>query len=576
MNMALALNTAWMWKCSGALRHFHRATQNVSAIQEDVLRRIVRLNCASEFGQRHMFQATQTVEDFRSHVPVSTYDDYAEAIERIASGESRVLTSEPITLFEPTSGTSCGEKLIPFSSSLHAEFLRAINAWIADLMRHRPAVRRGRCYWSISPATQRRRFTAAGIPIGFEDDTQYLGFTERRLMHRLLAVPSNVSRLSSIENFRYCTLLHLVASPDLSLISIWSPTFLTSLLRSLEPWADRICRDLETGNIRLPDSSEATQLASCGPRQPRRADCVRSIIQSTSSDVERFQQIWPDLDVISCWTDASAGWHAEQLRSLFPNVALQSKGLLATECVVSFPLVSLDAPALAIGSHFFEFQEIDNNGEVVETFRLAHELNLGRTYAVVVTTGGGLYRYQLHDMVKVVGYANECPLLRFVGRTNQTSDLVGEKLSEAFVRKSLDVVFVKRNLSPTFAMLVPATSPRPHYRLYLECDRCRDASVSAIATELQQLLENNPHYRYAISLGQLDKLCARLIPPGSNRAWDIFERASAQQGLRIGDIKPTALGVSPEWSGIFEELITSNGRRVNARSEYKYRPEDNR
>ena len=58
---------------------------------------------------------------------------------------------------------------------------------------------------------------------------------------------------------------------------------------------------------------------------------------------------------------------------------------------------------LAIGSHFFEF--IDANG----CARLAHQLERGVDYTVVVTTGGGLYRYRLADRVSVDGWCAATP-----------------------------------------------------------------------------------------------------------------------------------------------------------------------
>jgi hypothetical protein len=548
-----------MWKCSPALRDFHRASHNVAATQREVLRRILQKNRDCEFGQRFRFRDIRAASDFQSQVPPSIYDDYAEAVGRIANGERGVLTSEPITLFEPTSGTNRGEKLIPYTRSLRSEFQRTINAWVADLLRHRRAVRRGRSYWSISPAFRPRQPTAGGIPIGFEDDTQYLGLVERPLVNRVLAVPPDVARLSSIENFRYCTLLHLVGSSDLSFISIWSPTFLTTMLRSLEEWAERICRDLEAGSVNFPDASGQPPPGTIGVRRRRRASEVRSIFASSSSDVDRLQQLWPKLVMISCWADAAAARQAVQLQQLFPSVEIQPKGLLATECVVSFPLASYDAPALAIHSHFFEFKKITEDGEATGGHRLAHELDRGSRYAVIVTTGGGLYRYQLGDIVEIVGYVNDCPLIRFVGRTNQSSDLVGEKLNEPFVRECLDEALAKYDLSTNFAMITPVASPQPHYCLYLQGTRC-DIGVSwesALADELQRLLERNPHYHYAIALGQLGRLHVRVIPPGGRTAWEIFAKKAVEAGRRIGDIKPTALDARAEWSEVFEELVVS-------------------
>ena len=48
-------------------------------------------------------------------------------------GERGVLTRDPVRIFEPTSGTTSGEKLIPYTADLQHQFQRAISAWIGDL-----------------------------------------------------------------------------------------------------------------------------------------------------------------------------------------------------------------------------------------------------------------------------------------------------------------------------------------------------------------------------------------------------------------------------------------------------------
>jgi len=63
----------------------------------------------------------------------------------------------------------------------------------------------------------------------------------------------------SIEHFRYTTLLCLLGCEDLALISVWSPTFLLTLLDDLPLWVDSLCGDLHDGRVRPPDpASEAT------------------------------------------------------------------------------------------------------------------------------------------------------------------------------------------------------------------------------------------------------------------------------------------------------------------------------
>ena len=80
--------------------------------------------------------------------------------------------------------------------------------------------------------TARKSATAGGIPIGFEDDTFYLGGW-RRLAQAVMAVPSHVRFLSDMEAFRYATLLFLIRVRSLKLVSVWNPTFLSLLVERL-------------------------------------------------------------------------------------------------------------------------------------------------------------------------------------------------------------------------------------------------------------------------------------------------------------------------------------------------------
>ena len=143
--------------------------------------------------------------------------------------------------------------------------------------------------------------------------------------------------------------------------------------------------------------------------------------------------IWPRLSLISCWADGPARAAAALLARRCEGIALQPKGLLATEAVVTIPFDGRHP--LAIRSHFFEFVEPD--GRV----RLAHELQRGMEYTLLLTTGGGLYRYKLCDRVIVDDFVHHTPSLRFLGRDDRVSDLFGEKLSDGFVAGVLEQLF---------------------------------------------------------------------------------------------------------------------------------------
>ena len=308
MNLANALNTGWMWKCRPEARAYRRATNAVTQTQAALLEDIISRNQSTVYGLQHGFNRIRTSRDFQQCVPLSNYNTYAEFIHRISEGEANVLTREPVRLFEPTSGTTGGEKLIPYTKSLSRQFRRAVSAWIADILCLRPAVRRGRAYWSISPAFGGSRTTVGGIPIGFEEDAAYLGGIERLFLKKLLIVPPVVARIRSIENFRYCTLLHLLQAEDLSLISVWNPTFLTALLEPLEAWIDRICFDIRNGSLSLPTPGNVDPPKQLCPKvNIRRTHQLASIFRSSLSLSEKLQRIWPQLALISCWADAGCG-----------------------------------------------------------------------------------------------------------------------------------------------------------------------------------------------------------------------------------------------------------------------------
>ncbi len=534
MSLAGLLNRAWMLACRREAAAFAQATRSVAQTQADVLAAILRHNRHTEFGQAHRFRQIDGPHAYRQRVPLSRWEDYAAAIDRIAAGEPGVLTRERVELLEPTSGTSGGEKLIPYTAALRRQFQRAVAAWIADLLGHRPRLRQGRAYWSISPAFGPRRRTSGGIPIGFDTDADYLGGAARWLLKRLLAVPAEVAQAADIDAFRAGTLRHLLGAADLTLMSVWSPTFLPALLGPLEAEHDRLCFGIE----QMGAASRAAEL--------------RAIFRASSPLAEKLRHIWPRLALISCWADAGSARYLPPLQELFPAVEIQPKGLLATEGCVSFPLSGRPAPVLAIRSHFFEFQELDSP----DRLRLAHELERGGHYRVVLTTAGGLYRYELRDEIEIVGFENQCPLLRFLGRADGGCDLVGEKLAEPHVRGVLDRLLDGRGLVPAFALLVPVDERPPRYRWYVQAAALEadPAAVAALAGALEAGLGENPHYAAARRLGQLAAAEVATLTSGGRPGWEAYQRECVARGMRAGNIKPVTLDPRGGWPAVFDPL----------------------
>lgn len=543
-------NTLWEIFSTFTWYQFRRAHTRLEKVQHRILRHYLATNRNTDYGRRYNFKSIQSIDDFQNKVPLTTYEDYIDSIEAIAQGQPMVLTAEPVLMFEITSGSTSGSKLIPYTPSLRSEFQRAISVWIVDLFRHNPALKNGSAYWSITPLVEGRKVSAAGIPIGFEEDSAYLGRWGKILVDAALAVPNAVKHIEDMETFRYITLLFLLQQPHLRIISIWNPTFLSLLLEHLPVYWQDLIKDIADGTISsskaLDHDLKHTLLKQLAPN-PNRSNMLKSIHPND------FQSLWPDLGLISCWTDGSAEPSAEALKDQFPGVIFQGKGLIATEAFISLPIIGLQGKVLACTSHFFEFLPLDPQTMVPMGTqpKLAHQLEKNQTYAVIVTTGGGLYRYQMHDIVQVVDHLDQTPCFRFLGKGDKVSDWFGEKLNEQFVSAILADLMREYKLTPNFAMLAPDDNGNEfRYTLYLELPPFQRTRVihPEFSSRLDRKLRQNFHYDYCRKLGQLAAPGLFMIDQGATEA---FLQAYENQGQRLGNIKPTSLQKTTGWDNVF-------------------------
>ena len=199
MKFAAALaNGAWLASNLPAWQRFRRALRHPAETQNQILRRLLSTNAASAYGQAHGFGEIRHYEQYHARVPLATYDLLDPWIRRIMQGETSVLTQAPVTRLVPTSGSSGARKLIPFTADLQKELNAAIGPWMVDLCCQHPAVALGPAYWSISPAGPSDRSEPSTVPIGFDDDSAYLGGLRQKLVNATFAVPSALRLVRTI------------------------------------------------------------------------------------------------------------------------------------------------------------------------------------------------------------------------------------------------------------------------------------------------------------------------------------------------------------------------------------------
>ena len=477
-------------------RRFDRALDDPQTAQAQVQKAICDRLIASPYGQT---LGIQSVADW-SKVPIVEYDDlhpwiHACGSDQPAPGPSP-LTPEPILFYEKTSGSRGPAKWIPYTRSLRQSFSRMFCVWAHDLISRGPSFRTGKLYFCISPQLGKTDSEPSNSgKTQLSDDSDYLeGWLQTLLSPFWITVPG-LHQIQDPETFKHQLCLKLLAEEKLEIISIWSPSFLKVQLAYIEAHREALIHSL-------------------GPQlSPQRQALLRQ-------DPIPWTQIWPELKLISCWDSANSADSADWLRQQFPGVLVQGKGLLATEAPMTVPLISAQGYVPVLDEVFFEFE--DEAGEIYPL----HELAIASTYRLILSQKGGLYRYRIGDRVRVSHYYRQTPCLEFLGREANTSDLVGEKLHEDFVRQAFETL----GLGSSFKSLVPVMTPEPHYLLLLDT---LNLPTESLAPALERELCRSPHYQHARLLGQLGPaqvLVSAQIPA-------ILTQHHIQTGKTWGDIK---------------------------------------
>jgi hypothetical protein len=379
----------------------------------------------------------------------TTYQDYADILS---------LTKEPVRFYETTSGSTGTKKKIPYTKSLLKSFENMFLLWAHDLVFHSGLnLKSGKFFMSVSPQ----------IGSSVKDDRQYLSPFLSFLLNPFLASNPNQHKANSSHEFFLKISRDLINSPDLEIISVWSPTYFLSVLDFMER--------------------------------------------------EGMKPHWPKLKLISCWNSAQAEASAKVLQAKFPGVKIQGKGLLLTEAPITIPWSEAGGDLPLLTETYLEF--LDQQGKI----HPLHELKVNEKYVVLTSQQNGFLRYNTLDEVQVTGFYYKTPILKFLGRTGNHSDLAGEKLSDSILWD-----LFKKLTYPL--LIVPNQSENlPFYQVYTE----GNINVS----EVETLLCENYHYQLARELNQLKSPKLIQIHNLRQKYLEFYQ----SQGMQLGDIKERIL-----------------------------------
>ncbi|MBK6265503.1 GH3 auxin-responsive promoter family protein [Marivirga sp. S37H4] len=501
---ASLINKAWLLSQKSLSKQFHQNAHHCQQTQDLILKQYLQLNATTDFGKKHQFDRLKSYQDYVQNVPViEEFSEMENFINDMKSGRENVLFAGKTLFFETTSGSGSTPKFIPYNTRLKKEFKAAVAVWMWDLYRTDPKIFSGKAYWSLSPALKETSTTSGGISIGTGDDSAYFDPVTAFLLKQIFAVPPQLNKIQDVHEFYIQTWCYLLRASNLSFISVWSPQFLLRLM------------DFFVENFQQIRKESGMSLA--------RADLVWRAIEEKHLSLDL---LFSGLKLISCWTQGHSKIWIKKLKEITGAVPIQGKGLLATEGVVSVPL-GMNQHVLSYTSHFYEFKS--EEGKVC----MADALRQGETYEVIITTGGGLYRYNTHDLVKCSGFYKSVPCLEFLGRSGNISDLVGEKLAESSL---VEIFHQALSTFPSIEALYLYSERQQHMAGYvLVIESSTTIECDNIVRFVEEQMMTNPYYKQAISSGQLNLLKAASVDGDFTRRLTRYYQST--KGIKDGDLK---------------------------------------
>lgn len=502
------------FSCLNSARKFHNGRFNLEKIQRKKLKELIK--------QIKNEQPVNSWEEFAAVYPVTRYADWHKSITQQRQ-QSKSLIDSPLVRYQPTSGSSEKLKLIPYTKKFLDELDSAISPWLASLYRNYPSIKDGVHYWSVSWLPQNQLEDFKG---NLNDDSELLGGIKRFVTNYSQAVSSEVALAANPEDSLFATLCYLAATEDLTVLSVWSPTFALQLLTLLPQQAHEIAVVLSTGKwgVRQPSLQRLT-----APQAPERAKLL--LQHATQPGQNIAQALWPKLALISAWDTADAARWAKHLQELLPNVAFEGKGLWATEGVVTIP-VNGQYP-LAYRSHVYEFERI-STGAVIPPWQLED----GDEVSPIISCGNGILRYAMDDLLKVTGFMGEVPCFTFLGRRKGV-DLVGEKMSPEAARQALNTIEKEFSLSAVSLLALDSrvVGQSSYLALFSKQESISPDILERVNSRLENILKEHFHYALARELQQLRPATVLVIKDG----WKVYQELAIASGMIEGNIKPEAL-----------------------------------
>ncbi len=388
--IARAVGPLLDWYAGHRRRQLEGLWRDPVAAQESALRRLVAAARDTEFGLAHGFAAIRSLPHYQAQVPLGEYRDFRPLWERAIEGESDITWPGRCRDWVETSGTTAGTKLIPLTPEAFASHQKG--GW--DALLHAVSLVGARPLLE-GPSLFVGGRTALGPPGASGRVGDLSGLITTWLppgLHRRYSPGPTLSAIADWEG-RIQQVSALAAAQDLRLLC-GMPSWLVVFF-------ERLARHCQAAGRRLRD----------------------------------LGQLWPNLRVLihggvsfAPYAGVFEEWMGRSLQRV--EVYPASEGFVAVQTEPTGGLtLMLDYDIV------YEFVPVEDLRSATPRRHTVAEVEIGRPYAVALTTPGGLWSYLLGDTVRFI--ARDPLRLVLTGRTQHYVNAFGENLIVEEVERAL-------------------------------------------------------------------------------------------------------------------------------------------
>lgn len=387
------LNSIVSWLMVKRLNQIDLFCKHPVETQQETFFNLIKKAKDTEWGKKYDYKSllNKDIEEYQKRVPVQTYDEIRPYIDRVRKGEKNVLWSGDIRWFAKSSGTTSDKsKFIPVTKDvLENCHFRGGKDVLALYNRNNP---------------KSKFFKGKGLVVG---GSQQINKFDNKIYYGDLSAVL-------LENMPFWA--NLIRTPELSI----------ALMEEWEKKIELMAKTTIKENVTSISGVPSWTLV-----------LIKKIFEITGKN--NLRDIWPNLELF-IHGGVSFVPYREQYKKVIPSADMNyMETYNASEGFFGIQDDPNDDAMLLMLDYgvFYEFIPMENfEDENPKTLTIG-EVELGKNYAMVISTNGGLWRYMIGDTVI---FTSKNPYkIKISGRTKHFINAFGEELIIDNAEKALKV-----------------------------------------------------------------------------------------------------------------------------------------